>query len=159
MLISTNGARQPKELPSINPIGTPNTSDQLIPMTTNPMARPTNLCSTILEAIVIHNTINKEPLIAETIRAIIKNVKLGLNIAMIFPIKNTLKDIIVSFFLSIDPVETNKIGAAMAKTSENTVINSPAFPSDTFKSVATKSSIPPIISSTIPTIKETIVNK
>src|SRR4051794_11986811 len=76
-----------------------------------------------------------------------------------FPNKNTNKDSSINRFRSIFAVKTDKIGAEMAKVTEKIVINNPACPRLTPKSVATLSKIPPIINSTIPTTNETIVNK
>lgn len=102
---------------------------------------------------------SKDPLIAVMIRPINRMLKEGLTTVTIFPIKKMSKNTIVNRFRSIFPVTINKMGAATAKMKEKIVINSPACPRLTCKSVAIKSNIPPMMSSTIPTINDTIIKK
>src|SRR5699024_1284380 len=97
-------------------------------------------------------------LAADTIRAMIKTVNVWLNTAIIFPIKKMTKDQNVNFVRSVFAKTTSKIGAEIANTIENMDINNPALPIEMFKSTATKSNMPPIISSTIPTINAMVVS-
>ena len=126
---------------------------------TSPIALPVWFLVTIVGAIVIHKTASSEPLKALKIRDVNNMKKLMLEIASTLLRKKTHKDMSISFLRSTFSVKINRMGAAIAKVNENIVINSPARPMVTFKSLATKSRMPPIISSAIPTTKETIVKR
>src|SRR5699024_9356459 len=105
------------------------------------------------------NTVSSAPLAAEMIRASNRTRYVVLKTATRFPAMKTRRATKVTRLRSACPVKYRRTGPLIPNTIAKTVISRPALPTLTPRSSATRSKIPPMISSTMPTTKAIVVSR
>ncbi|GAB2550453.1 hypothetical protein GCM10027167_66560 [Nocardia heshunensis] len=140
--IATNTARHPPHSAIRIPIGTPRTSDPLIPMNTIPIARPrcSGVANSAANRLATSTSVAQLPAI--TTRATIRLPYPGLAAAARSATAKTPSDVNNITRRSTRPTNAAAPSATIANTAENTVVNCPA--------AAIETPSPPAISGSIP---------